>query len=224
VELPAVHEPITLSGRLTLLLRQHHWPICSVATMTPGARDATPHSIVFCRATRADVGSIVSLVDDAYRGEGLGGWTTEAHLVGLRRTDAEAVDKVLAAPESILMLAEFNGELAGCIQLTNQGSYAVLGTFAVRPELQGQGIGAAILHEAERICRDEFGAQMIRMQVLHMRHDIISWYERRGYKPNGERVAFPYGDERVGTPRRDDLEFLVLMKCVGMMDHRTGPA
>jgi ribosomal protein S18 acetylase RimI-like enzyme len=85
---------------------------------------------------------------------------------------------------------------------------------AVRPELQGRGIGGAIIHEAERICRDEFGTKEIRMQVLHTRHDIIAWYKRLGHKPNGERVPFPYGDERVGVPKRDDLEFVVLMKVL----------
>ncbi|MDQ4093831.1 MAG: GNAT family N-acetyltransferase [Actinomycetota bacterium] len=182
--------------------------------MTLSARDQTPRLIRFCRATRADVESIVSLVDAAYRGEGLGGWTTEAHLVGVRRTDAEAVEEVLAAPESMVILARIDGDLVGCSQLTKQSSCPVLGMLAVRPELQGRGIGGAIIGEAERVCRDEFGAKEIRMQVLHVRHDIITWYERLGYKSNGERIPFPYGDERVGVPKRNDLEFVVLMKVL----------
>jgi hypothetical protein len=82
-------------------------------TMTLSAKDETRRLIRFRRATRADVGNIVSLVDAAYRGEGLGGWTTEAHLVGVRRTDAEAVEEVLAAPGSTLLLAEIDGDLVG---------------------------------------------------------------------------------------------------------------
>ncbi len=112
------------------------------------------------------------------------------------------------------MLVEIDGDLAGCIELTKQGSRAVLGMLAVRPDLQGRGIGGAIIREAERICRDEFEAKEIRMQVLHMRSDIIAWYDRRGYKPNGERVPFPYGNERLGVPKRDDLEFIVLAKAL----------
>lgn len=171
-----------------------------------------PRLIRFRRATRADVENIVSLADAAYRGEDLGGWTTEAHLIGGQRTDAEAVAGILAAPGTTVILAELAGDLAACIQLTKQGDRAVLGMIAVRPELQGRGIGAAIIREAKRICRDKFGSKDIRMQVLHMRHDIIAWYERLGYKPNGERVPFPYGDERAGIPKYNDLEFVVLMK------------
>jgi ribosomal protein S18 acetylase RimI-like enzyme len=162
---------------------------------------------------RADVESIVSLVDAAYRGEDLGGWTTEAHLLGGQRTDAEAVAETLAAPGNMVLLAELDGDLAACIKLTKQGDRAELGMIAVWPKLQGRGIGAAIIREAERICRDEFGSKDIRMHVLHMRHDILAWYERLGYKPTSERVLFPYGDERFGIPKRDDLKFTVLMKA-----------
>jgi GNAT superfamily N-acetyltransferase len=180
--------------------------------MTPSARgDAL---VQFRRATRADVASIVSLTDAAYRGEGLGGWTTEAHLVGVRRIDAEGVADVLAAPERTIIIVEIDGNLAGCTELTRQGNHAVLGMLAVRPELQGRGIGGAIIHEAERICRDEWGTREVRLQVLHMRNDILVWYDRLGYKPNGERAPFPYGNERVGIPKRDDLEFIVLTKVL----------
>jgi predicted N-acetyltransferase YhbS len=182
--------------------------------MTPSARDDALALFQFRQATRADVASIVSLTDAAYRGEGLGGWTTEAHLVGVRRTDAESVEKVLAALERMLIVVEIDGNLAGCIELTQQGNRAVLGMLAVWPELQGRGIGGAIIREAERICLDELGTKEIRLQVLHMRSDIIAWYNQLGYKPNGEKAPFPYGNERVGVPKRDDLEFIVLMKML----------
>ena len=89
-----------------------------------------------------------------------------------------------------------------------------LGMLAVRPDLQDRGIGGAIIREAERISRDEFRAQEIRMRVLHARDDVIAWYERGGYTPNGERFPFPYGEERFGVPKRDDLEFVVLAKAL----------
>lgn len=182
--------------------------------MIPSTEDETPRLIRLRRATRADIESIVALTDAAYRGEGLGGWTTEAHLVGVRRTDAEAVAEALASPESVIVLVEIGGDLVGCVELTKHPNCAALGMLAVRPDLQNQGIGRTIIREAERICLDEFAAKEIRMQVLHMRNDIIAWYERLGYQPNGERATFPYGDERVGVPLRDDLEFVVLVKVL----------
>jgi hypothetical protein len=52
----------------------------------------------------------------------------------------------------------------------------------------------------------------VEMTVIIQRIDLIAWYGRRGYAPTGERRPFPYGDERFGLPRREDLEFTVLAK------------
>ena len=50
------------------------------------------------------------------------------------------------------------------------------------------------------------------MTVIDLREDLIAWYERRGYRRTGEHAPFPYGDERFGIPRRDDLRFEWLEK------------
>jgi hypothetical protein len=50
------------------------------------------------------------------------------------------------------------------------------------------------------------------MTVLHLRDTLIAWYERRGYSLTNETQPFPYGDERLGKPLRDDLHFVVLAK------------
>jgi hypothetical protein len=52
------------------------------------------------------------------------------------------------------------------------------------------------------------------MTVITVRHELIAWYERRGYHRTGKRKPFPYGDERYGLPRRPDLEFEVLRKVL----------
>jgi hypothetical protein len=52
------------------------------------------------------------------------------------------------------------------------------------------------------------------MTVIHLRDTLIAWYERRGYRRTGETEPFPYGDERFGIPRRDDLYFVVLEKAL----------
>jgi hypothetical protein len=53
------------------------------------------------------------------------------------------------------------------------------------------------------------------MSVIDTRHELLAWYERRGYRRTGERRPFPYGDDRFGRPRRDDLRFEVLDKELG---------
>ena len=50
------------------------------------------------------------------------------------------------------------------------------------------------------------------MTVIEQRDDLIAWYERRGYARTGQSKPFPYGDERFGIPRRDDLRFELLRK------------
>ena len=50
------------------------------------------------------------------------------------------------------------------------------------------------------------------MGVLNVRDALIAWYERRGYQRTGKTEPFPYGDNRFGTPLRDDLEFVILEK------------
>src|SRR5215831_17029538 len=72
----------------------------------------------FRLAESRDVGGIVGLVDSAYRGDASReGWTTEADLLDGQRTDTEAVSAVIDARGSAMLVAEADGQLAGCYQL-----------------------------------------------------------------------------------------------------------
>jgi ribosomal protein S18 acetylase RimI-like enzyme len=86
--------------------------------------------------------------------------------------------------------------------------------FSVRPHLQGQGVGNALLRQCEQIARIDWRCRVIGMSVLRQREDLIPWYERRGYRRTGESKPFPYGDARFGQPKRGDLEFAVLEKAL----------
>lgn len=169
----------------------------------------------FRPATPSDIPAIVALVESAYRGDSSRrGWTTEADLLGGQRTDADGVRAAIEKDGSVIVLAERGGALVGCANLERQGSAGYFGMFAVDPTLQGAGIGDAILRECERRALD-WGLQTMRMTVFWMRHELIAWYQRRGYAATGERAPFPYGDERFGQPRRKDLWFEVYVKRLG---------
>ncbi|UED82804.1 GNAT family N-acetyltransferase [Streptomyces profundus] len=175
--------------------------------------------LIFSEANEADVPALVALVESAYRGEASrAGWTTEADLLDGRRTDADAVRELVADPGSRLLTAWRDGELVACCQLreppADQGGprTAYFGMFAVRPGLQGAGLGRQVLAEAERTAARDWGAERLRMTVISAREALIAWYERRGYTRTGETEPFPYGDERFGLPRRPDLRFDVLVK------------
>lgn len=115
---------------------------------------------------------------------------------------AAAADATMDAPDH------------GCGPGHSPSGTAYFGMFAVDPTLQGGGYGRQVLAEAERIARDDFGATAMEMTVIRQREALIAWYERRGYTQTGERRPFPYGDERFGLPKRDDLEMVVLAKTL----------
>jgi ribosomal protein S18 acetylase RimI-like enzyme len=183
---------------------------------------------VFRPATLDDVDDIVALVESAYRGPSSeAGWTTEAHLLDGQRTDPAAVRDVLGHRHGRVLLAldGSTGDLVGCCQVERRpDGVGYFGMFAVRPGLQGRGLGRAVVAEAERLVFEEWGVRRMTMSVLAPRLELIDWYERLGYGRTGETAPFPYGDERYGQPKVDDLVFVVLAKDLGGDPTVTPPA
>ncbi|WP_405442405.1 GNAT family N-acetyltransferase [Streptomyces avidinii] len=176
---------------------------------------AQPAALSFRSAVETDVPELVELVESAYRGDASrAGWTTEADYLDGQRTDPDGVRAVIAAPDGLLLVVERAGELVACCQLEHRDDHVYFGMFAVRPGLQGGGLGKEILAEAERRARDTWGAKEMRMTVVNVREELIAYYVRRGYRRTGELSPFPYGDERFGVPLRDDLAFELLVKSL----------
>ena len=181
---------------------------------------STPSSapLQFRRATHADVDALVALVESAYRGDASrAGWTTEADLLDGRRTGADDIASCIERDRSMILIGERDGKLLACAHVAAEpsdeaGDTGYFGMFSVRPQLQRAGIGKAMLAEAERIVAAEWGLPSMRMTVIDLRDELIAFYERRGYHRTGIFKPFPYGDERFGVPRRDDLRFEVLEK------------
>lgn len=192
-------------------------------------------ALAFSFGTPANVAEVVPLVESAYRGEASrAGWTTEADLLGGQRTDSAMVEATMGRPGAHVLLArDAAGVLVACCELHEPAGglpapathgctpdavtsgAAYFGMFAVAPWLQGAGVGRAMLAEAERIAREDWGAATLEMTVIRQRTELIAWYERRGYHRTGASKPFPYGDERFGEPTRDDLALAVLAKRLG---------
>ncbi|WP_375492151.1 GNAT family N-acetyltransferase [uncultured Jatrophihabitans sp.] len=187
--------------------------------MTASADSADRIPLVYSWATDDDVAAVVPLVQSAYRGNASrGGWTTEADLLDGQRINDDMLRDLLAQPGGHVLLArDADDALLVCCELREPdgpGAPAYFGMFAVSPTLQGGGQGRVVLAEAERIARDEFGADAMEMTVIGRRAELIAWYERRGYARTGETRPFPYDDERYGRPKVADLDFVVLRKSL----------
>ena len=169
--------------------------------------------LVFRDAKPTDVSAIVGLVESAYRGDiSRKGWTTEADFLDGQRTDPVGVGEIIAKPASRVLLGERAGQLLACCHLEKQGDVCYFGMFSVQPMLQGGGVGKQMMAEAERLARDEWKCTKMEMTVISIRNELVAWYERRGYRRTGVFKPFPYGDERFGVPKRDDLRFELLEK------------
>ena len=165
------------------------------------------------RFTESDLPEIVDLTNLAFRGNQ--GWTIESKYIEGQRINLEMLRKDMKEhPEALLLIwrDEGDGTLLGSVWLEpKEGGVWYMGLLAIRPDRQGQQLGRQMLEASEAAIRER-GAAKVVISVVNVRDRLIGWYERRGYVRTGEMKPFPYGDERVGRPLRDDLEFVVLEK------------
>lgn len=161
-----------------------------------------------------DVPALRALIESAYRGDSAkAGWTHEADLLEGQRTDEGELRDILADASRIILLAEIDGALIGCVQVADQGQgLAYLGLLTVDPARQADGLGRLLIEAAEAEARSRFAATRMEMTVIRQRAELIAWYERRGYRLTGETRPFPLDDPRFGLPRTRDLAFVVLEK------------
>ncbi|UOV02495.1 GNAT family N-acetyltransferase [Pseudoxanthomonas mexicana] len=170
-------------------------------------------TLSFRPATHADIPALVALVTSAYRGDvSRQGWTTEADLLDGQRIDPDVLARDIGRARSRILVAERAGEMLACAHVAEEDGAGYFGMFSVRPDLQGGGVGKAMLAEAERIAREDWQLPTMRMTVIDIRDELIAFYGRRGYACTGIKKPFPYGDERYGIPKRADLRFEILEK------------
>jgi ribosomal protein S18 acetylase RimI-like enzyme len=165
-------------------------------------------------AGQTDANDIKNLLNSAYRGEASKkGWTTEAHLIaGDTRADDATIQQVIQQSGSIFIIYTNDAKtITGCVNLQQHSNKIYLGMFSVSPDEQGSGIGKKLLIAAEAYAR-YLQCNAIYMSVISVRAELISWYQRNGYKDTGARKAFI--EDGITGKHLQPLEFMTLEKSL----------
>lgn len=93
----------------------------------------------------------------------------------------------LAREKGNLMIGAFEDEqLLGCCMLVEEKPGTVrLRQMAVLNDLQGKGIGRALMHFAENLARD----QGYKVLSMHARKNAVGFYEKMGYRVSGNEFT-----------------------------------
>lgn len=141
----------------------------------------------FRTATREDLPAIVRMLADDGLGRG-----REQPVDPLPRAYAQAFDRMAAQPGNDYLLAEIDGAVAGCLQLTvihglsrTGMSRALIEGVRVAASHRGQGVGEALFREA--IARAEAaGCGLVQLTTDKARPDALRFYERLGFAASHE--------------------------------------
>lgn len=144
------------------------------------------------RAQPGDCSRLVEVVQRAYRG-GLAevGWKNEHHLVTGPRIDEAKMADLLEASDKAVLKVVVDGVIAACVLAEKHGEAVHIGMLAVDPSYQNLKIGKVLVSSAEKYARKNFASRVAKMFVLAQRAELLAWYGRLGYEPNGEKEDFP---------------------------------
>ena len=166
----------------------------------------------FRKAAMREAEQIALLVNSGYRGESSKkGWTTEADLLDGTRTNKADIENMIGQPDSMVLLCTEGADLIGTAHLERRGDECQLGMLVVRPGLQDRGIGRQLIQAAEDMASATWGVRRATMAVISIRHELIAYYERRGYRRTGRTRPFA-ADDTHGYPKSQPIEFEVMEK------------
>ncbi len=166
-------------------------------------------------AQLADVNVLVDLINRAYRPTSdLAGWTHEsAWVAGDRITRIQLSNDIQMTGRFLLLAADDEGKVAGCVQLMQQSKGVVaIGLLTVDPALQTQGLGKRLLQAAETFAVEKMSAMTVEIAVVHTRTELMAYYQRRGYHVTDQQRPYPVGSE-VGEPKQE-LHLMVMRKAL----------
>jgi ribosomal protein S18 acetylase RimI-like enzyme len=173
----------------------------------------------FYKAELVDADAIAKLVNSAYRGDASRkGWTTEADILDGLRTSTQDVAKIIKRDDAFMLIGVLKDEVVACMSCEHcvlaGHNAAQFGMIAVKPTLQNKGYGKLLMQAAEAMTMREWRVVGFYLTVISIRHELIEFYERLGFKKTGEFKDFPQ-NPAMWQPKVADLNLLYMAKLVG---------
>ncbi len=152
----------------------------------PEGRAALTHPDIAIRRAPADFsdwGPVLSLIRDAFAYmDGRIDPPSSVHRLTPRSMAADAAQGALFLAERAV---EQGGALAGCVFVRAKGDALYIGKLAVRPELQGRGVGRALIAAAKAEAR-ALGLGFLELQTRIELTENHAAFARLGFTKTGE--------------------------------------
>lgn len=175
--------------------------------------------LTFSVASPTDAGDVAALVNRAYRPDvALGGWTHEANWIRGPRTTAPQVTDLMNEGSVVLTIKDPSGGLIACVHVSSTDAATCFGMLATDPALQGIGLGTQMLEAAERYALGSGMPTTAMINVLECRSELLSFYERRGYRRTGVVQPYPMADG-IGVPVNKGVKVVELAKRIDERVH-----
>jgi ribosomal protein S18 acetylase RimI-like enzyme len=130
------------------------------------------------------------------------------------RITLQDMRKTLEGGEAVVLVAVDGDTTVGCVKIEQlETGESEIGMFAVDPDYQSCGVGAALLNAAHQFAEEVLDAKQTVMMVLDNRQDIIGWYQTYGYKLTDDTAPFPEPSVGVGIAKQP-LTFVRLRRFV----------
>lgn len=179
-------------------------------------------------ATPEDAPHLTRIINAAFRTEKTGDtWLYDDQDKRVDIQTVEEIRSVITSPETDMLVGSLQsgdspGERVTTCYVRRPSSdrekyphvtpgSAWLGFLAVSPSHHFKGYGKAMLFEAERFVKEDWGVHRLEIDFMHTRVELNEWYRRQGYKETGASRPFPYA-EGAKAILRDGLSLIVLGK------------
>lgn len=168
--------------------------------------------IQFRVANKADISPLLNMINSSYRPkDNNASWSNESSFMTGDRINAAQLLETLQLANSVMLVGTDNNLLVSCVLIEKIELTAKIGLLTVDISRQQHGFGKATLQAAESYAFSKFEVNEIKMHVLQIRTELISFYTRRGYSRTGTVRDYPV-HLGVGQPLIQNLKYEVLIK------------